>query len=195
MSQSEGFKPLTLKRLDRAPQLPQANRSASLNDPALSLLTDLHHGPCVVARQDDGLDETLHLMQRAGVRMVFVSGANADLVGLCTADDLLGERPVLRASVHHVPHDELRVADVMTPVTQWDTIDLVEVRTAKLGEVAATMHDHGLRYLIVTQHKDDKVVLRGLFSARRLEQALDTKIESDLHSRSFAELEQVLAAR
>ena len=55
------------------------------------------------------------------------------------------------------------------------------------------MHQHGLRYLLVTQQKDGQTVLRGLFSARRLEMALNTTIEADMHSRSFAELEQVLA--
>jgi hypothetical protein len=35
--------------------------------------------------------------------------------------------------------------------------------------------------------------LRGLFSARQLEAALGMAIRGDLHSRNFAELEQVLS--
>jgi CBS domain containing-hemolysin-like protein len=159
----------------------------------LSLFTDLQHGPCVVASAQDGLPSTLHLMMRAGVRMVFVAGADGELVGMVTAEDLQGERPVKRASDHHVPHRELTVADVMVPLGQWDTVDMGKVRTARLGDVAATMHEHGLRYLLVTQVKNGHTTLRGMFSARRLEMALETVIEADLHSRSFAELEQVLA--
>jgi hypothetical protein len=92
-----------------------------------------------------------------------------------------------------VPHHELTLADVMIPVTQWDTLDMAAVRTARLGDIAATMHEHGLRYLLVTQYKQGRTLLRGIFSARRLEMAMNTTIESDMHSRSFAELEQVLA--
>jgi hypothetical protein len=187
------FKPLPLHTLSGAPQLPKAQRMARPEDPALSLLTDLCHSACVVASHLDGLDETLHLMMRAGVRMVFVAGVDGALVGMVTAEDLQGERPVLRASTHHVPHRELTVGDVMVSVDRWQTLDLSRVRTARLGEIAATMHEHGLRYLLVTQTKQGQTTLRGMFSARRLELAMRTVIDSDLHSQSFAELEMALA--
>ena len=80
----------------------------------------------------------------------------------------------------------------MVPVSQWETVDLYDVRHARLGDIAATMLEHGLRYLVVTQQKDGQSTLRGLFSARRLELALKTTIEHDLHSRNFAELEAAL---
>lgn len=187
------FKPLPLSSMSTAPELPKVQRMALPHDPALSLLTDLHHSACVVAMAHDGLDETLHLMMRAGVRMVFVAGASGELAGMVTAEDLQGERPVVRATSGKVPHGELTLAEVMVPVTQWDTVDLATVRTARLGDVAETLHEHGLRYLLVTQNKLGKTVLRGLFSASRLEMAMNTTIEPGLHSRSFAELEMALA--
>lgn len=187
------FKPLPLSSMNHAPELPKVQRMALPHDAALTLLTDLHHSACVVAHQDDGLDATLHLMMRAGVRMVFVAGAGGELVGMVTAEDLQGELPVVRATSGLVPHRELTVAEVMVPVTQWHTVDLASVRTARLGDVAETMHEHGLRYLLVTQNKQGKTVLRGLFSASRLEMAMNTTIEPHLHSRSFAELEMALA--
>ncbi len=193
MPHRQGYKPLSIQSLSLAPNLPKVQRSAQLSDPALTLFTNLHHSPCVIASHRDGLDQTLHLMRRAGVRMVFVAGADGELVGMVTAEDLQGERPVLRASAHHVRHHELTLADIMVPITQWDTVDIAHVRSARIGDLVATMHEHNLRYLLVTQNKDGSTMLRGLFSASRLEQALNTTIEPDLHSRNFAELEQVLA--
>ncbi len=193
MPQRHGHKPLSVQALAMAPSLPKAQRSAQPHDPALSLFTDLHHSPCVIASHRDGLGQTLHVMRRAGVRMVFVAGADGELVGMVTAEVLQGERPVLRASAHHVPHHELTVADIMVPITQWDTVDIAHVRVAHVGDIVATLREHNLRYLLVTQKKDGATVLRGLFSANRLEQALNTTIEPDLHSRNFAELEMVLA--
>ena len=193
MPQRHGYKPLSVQSLALAPSLPKVQRSAQSHDPALSLFTDLHHSACVVASHRDGLQQTLHLMRRAGVRMVFVAGADGELVGMVTAEDLQGERPVLRASAHHVPHHELTLADIMVPVTQWDTVDIAHVRVAHVGDIVATMREHNLRYQRVTPKKAGATVLRGLFSASRLEQALKTTIEPDLHSRNFAELELVLA--
>ena len=74
-----GYKSLNVQALGLAPSLPRVQRSAQAHEPALSLLTDLHQSACVVASHRDGLDATLHLMMRAGVRMVFVSGADAVL--------------------------------------------------------------------------------------------------------------------
>ena len=193
MPQANRFKPLPLSSLDRAPRLPQSNRTAEPHHPALSLLTDLQQSACVVASHLDGLEQTLHLMMRSGVRMAFVSGADGALVGMVSAEDIQGERPVLRASSQHVPHRELTLVDVMVPVSSWDVVDLSAVRTARLGDIAATMHEHNLRYLLVTQAKSGHTFLRGLFSARRLEMALGQTINGDAHSRSFAELESVLA--
>lgn len=193
MSLRHGYRPLSVQSLALAPSLPKVQRSAHAHDPALSLFTDLHHSPCVVASHRDGLEQTLHLMRRAGVRMVFVEGADGELVGMVTAEDLQGERPVLRASAHHVPHRDLTLADIMVPVTQWDTADISHVRVAHVGDIVATMREHNLRYLLVTQRKGGTTVLRGLFSASRLERALNTTIEPDLHSRNFAELELALA--
>lgn len=193
MPQRHGYKPLSVQALALAPSLPKVQRSAQPHDPALSLFTDLHHSPCVIASHRDGLDQTLHLMRRAGVRMVFVAGLDGQLVGMVTAEVLQGERPVVRASSHHVPHRELTVADIMVPITQWDTVDIAHVRVAHVGDIVATLREHNLRYLLVTQKKDGATVLRGLFSVSRLEQALNTTIEPDLHSRNFAELEMVLA--
>ncbi len=193
MPLSQRFKALPLASLTAPPSLPKVQRSAQPGDPALALLTDLHHSACVVASHRDGLDATVQLMVRAGVRMVFVSDVDGVLVGMVTAEHIQGERPVVRATAQHVPHKELTLADVMVPVNQWDVVELSAVRTARLGDVAATLHEHGLRYLLVTQTKQGVTTLRGLFSARRLEQALQTAIEPDLHSRSFAELGQALA--
>jgi hypothetical protein len=193
MALAPRFKPLELSSLTAAPGLPQSQRQAHPEDPALSLLTDLSHSACVVASYQDGLQSTLHVMRRAGVRMVFVAASDGQLAGIVTADLLHGERPVLRASSAHVAHQELSVADVMIPLTHWEVIDMSQVRTARLGDIVATMHEHGMRYLLVTQTKEGRTTLRGLFSASRLEQALGAPIASDLHSRSFAELEAVLA--
>ncbi|KAJ8135688.1 hypothetical protein OY671_011099 [Metschnikowia pulcherrima] len=132
-------------------------------------------------------------MSRAGVRMVFVAGVDGELIGMVTAEDIQGERSVVRASSHMVSRRESTVADVMVPVTQWDTVPLSAVRTARLGDIAETMHEHGSRYSSVTQVKHGKTVLRGSFSASRSEMAMNTTIEPDLHSRSFAESEMVLA--
>jgi CBS domain containing-hemolysin-like protein len=192
MPLNDPFRPLPLVSLASPPALPKVEQTAGLNDDALSLFTDLRHSSIVMASHQDGLDQTLHVMKRAGVRMVFVVGVHGELLGLVTADELQGERPVLRALADHVRHEELTLEHVMTPVSAWQVVTMLQLAGARVGNIVATLREHGLRYLLVTEEVKGQVSLRGLFSARRVELALHTVIEGSLHSRSFADLEAAL---
>lgn len=175
------------------PALPRVQRRVRLHDRALSLFTDLRLGPKVVAETRDALDPTLHVMLRAGVHMAFVADPAGRLVGLVTQADLQGERPLLSALSDGRAHGELTVGDLMTPIGDWPMVDLFEIRHASIGDVVQTLEASGLRYLLVSETRDGATELRGLFSARALEEALDRPIENDRHSRSFAQLEAALA--
>lgn len=177
---------------------PHERLSAGLGDAALKVYTDLRSGPCVIVPANDGLDETLRLMLRAGVRMAFVGDAAegiGSVQGLITAGDLQGERPVLRALAAGVPHDDLRVADVMSAIADWPLVELAAVSKARVGDIVATLQAQGRGYLLVGECIDGQWRLRGLFSASRVGQALGTSLAEDLKSRSFAELEAALAHR
>lgn len=193
MLNAASYRPVALSSLNEAPSLPQFQRTARPEDRALPLLTDLRFSPLVVASDRDGLDQTLHVMMRAGVRMAFVSGAQGALVGMVTADVLMGERPVVRALTDQVRRQEMTLAEVMTPLHRWEVTDMTAIRHARVGDIVATLREHGMRYLMVTETKDGRSSLRGLFSAKRLELALGQTIDAALHAHTFAELEHALA--
>jgi hypothetical protein len=176
-----------------APALPVGQPNARPEDPALSQMTDLRVAPCVVADHLDSLAQTLHVMARARVHMALVTGVDGALVGMVTRDDLHGERPVQLALADRVPHAELALERVMTPLAQWQVVAVAQVEHASLGDVVATLHAHSLRYLLVVAPGAGGPLLRGVFSARHLETALGLSIDADLHSRNFAELEASLA--
>lgn len=177
---------------------PHERLSVTLADAALKVYSDLRSGPCVIVPAGDGLDETLRLMLRAGVRMAFVGDAAegiGSVQGVITAGDLQGERPVLRALSTGVPHDDLKVADVMSAIADWPLVELQAVTRARVGDIVATLQAQGRGYLLVGERIDGQWRLRGLFSASRVGQALGIALAEDLKSRSFAELEAALAHR
>jgi len=187
------FQLLPLSRLAGHPQLPQAAQNATLTDPAISQLTDLRLAPCVTVDQHDAIAPTLHVMQRARVRMAFVTGVGGELVGLVTADDLQGEQPMRRAQADHISVEELTLDQVMTPSSAWVVVDAWQIEHSRIGNVAATMREHGLAYLLVVDRHENDTEIRGVISARRLQQALGVDVGHGLHSRSFAEIEAALA--
>lgn len=192
MSLSATFHSLPLTGLSSAPALPRPRARAEPGDPAMSQMTDLRSAACVVADHLDSLAQTLHVMQRAGVHMVLVTGVDGQMIGMVSRDDLHGERPVQRALADGIAYTDLPLERLMTPLSQWLVADLGNIEHACLGDVVATLRSHSLRYLLVVAREKGQAMLHGLFSARHLEAVLGTVIEADLHSRNFAELEALL---
>ena len=194
MNKLEGFHPLPLASITGSPRLTEAQPRASLAEPAIGLMTDLSHAPCVMADHMDALEPTLHTMVSAHVHMAFVTDVNERVIGLITTQDLQGEKPLQRAMADHVRFQELNLEQLMTPVARWPAISSAAVARARVGDVVCTLQEQSLRYLLVIDHEPEGPVLRGLFSARQMEAALGMEIRADLHSRNFAELEQVLGS-
>jgi CBS domain containing-hemolysin-like protein len=192
MAALTGFHALPLSAVSAPPLRDEGFTTAKLTDPALSLLTDLSHAPCVMADHLDGLDSTIHTMVRAHVHMAFVTGVDEQVVGMITTDDLQGERPMQRAQADHVRFQDLTLEQLMTPVSQWQVLTSAQVAHARIGDIVSTLREHGLRYLLVVNPGEPRPVLHGIFSARRLETALGMDLRSDLHARSFAELESLI---
>lgn len=187
---------------DTVVTLVNSEQHASLEDPAVTLFTDLRIAPSVVVPTSEPLPATLRLMQHAGVRMAFVCDATGGIVGLVTAADLQGERPMLVAQARLVSYHDLIVAEVMTPTSQWVTLDADHLRRAEVGDIVATFLTCGARYLIVTETVRDptglrndatRTVVRGLYSANRVERALGQPIGEEIRSRNFADLAAALA--
>lgn len=169
--------------------------------PALAVMTDLRVAPSVVVPVSEPLVESRRLMQLAGVRMAFVVDSDGGVTGLVTVADLQGERPMLAAARRGVGLPELQVGEVMTPVAGWATLDIGAVERAEVGDIAATFAAVGQRYLIVTERVREfgetasaplRTVVRGLFSANRVERALGQAIAIEPRVRSFADLAAAL---
>ena len=188
------FMPLATTSLARPPRKPETTCRATLADRALSVFTDLRYSAIVTADHLDHLGETAELLLKSGVHMGFVSDVHGRIVGMVSAEQLGGERPLQRAMAANVRHDELTLEDLMAPLSDWAVIDAGELAHARVGDIVETLHATGQRYLFVTEKlEDDEVALRGLFSARRIEEALEAAIDSDGHAHSFAELGSLLA--
>lgn len=194
------FHALPLRPLhDKALDLARTEAHAELTDPATAVFTDLRVAPGVIVPATEGLEETRRLMQLAGVRMAFVVDSTEAVIGLVTLADLQGEQPLLVARHRSAHAHELTALEVMTPVPHWTVIDMRNVQRAQVGHIVATFRAAGQRYLIVIEPADGaasehgRSVIRGVFSANRVERALGHSIEEELRSRNFAELAAALA--
>jgi CBS-domain-containing membrane protein len=166
----------------------------TLEDPAGSVMTDLRSVTAVIILSGDTVEEAHRRMIQRGVRLLLVVDQNREVVGLITATDILGEKPVQAVSQRGIRREELLVRDIMTPQERLEVLDLKDVSASRVGHIVSTLRQAGRQHAVVVEHDAaGRHVVRGLFSATRIARQLGVAIPTSEIARTFSEIEAQLA--
>jgi CBS domain-containing protein len=166
----------------------------TLEDPATSVMTDLTRVSAVIILPGDTVNEAHRRMIQRGVRLLLVIDANRKVVGIVTATDIMGEKPVQAAAVRGLRREEVLVSDIMTRQEGLEVLDMDGVRTAKVGHIVATLKKAGRQHaVVVEQDAKGRQTVRGLFSATQIARQLGVNIQTSEVARTFSEIEATLA--
>jgi CBS domain-containing protein len=179
-------------------QAPTTSVRVHAHSPAIDVMTDLRQVAAVTTRSSATIHDARQVMIGRGVRALFVVDDECTVLGILTATDLLGERPVQIAQQRGLRHDEVLVRLVMTPAERLEAMDLDEVVRARVGDVVASLKLSGRQHALVTESgagAGGTRIVRGIFSltqiARQL--GLPPQGEHDV-ARTFAEIEAAIGA-
>lgn len=161
-----------------------------LDSPALAVMTDLSQVKAATTGPQTSLAQAEQIMIYQGVRMLFVVSEMPVLEGLITTTDLRGDRPMRRVAERGVHHDELTVADVMTPLVMLDAIDFGDMAHASVANVIATLQAFGRNHLLVVENGSR---VRGVISRTQIERQIGAPVPIAEVATSFAELGQLLS--
>lgn len=168
----------------------------TMESPGRAVMTDLTHVRAATVAPDMSLAQARQTMIHQGVRLLFVVSEMPDVAGLITSTDLEGERPMQVIGQRGVKYEDLRVVDVMSPLTSLDALGLEELAHANVAQVVATLKRLGRRHLLVVQaagsHHGPQV--RGVISQSQIERQLGRSIELVETAGNFAEISASLAA-
>jgi len=168
--------------------------NVTLDDAATRVMTDLTRVTAVIILPGDSVDEAHRQMIQRGVRLLLVVDQDRKVVGLLSASDILGEKPVLAASGGGLRRQEVMVRDVMTPQENLEVLDMAEVRAAKVGHIVATLKKAGRQHAVVVERDArGRQLVRGLFSATQIARQLGVTIQTSEVARTFSEIESMLA--
>jgi len=167
-----------------------------MNDPAIDVMTDLKRVKAVTTGPTVSIELAQQTMIGASVRLLLVIDADGHILGVITARDIMGEKPVSYSSEHRVGRDSILVEDIMTPVGALEALDLEEVFQVRVGDVVATLREAGRQHALVIEQdaNSGKPVVRGLFSATQIGTQLGVEIAANGRVQSFAELEAMLVS-
>jgi CBS-domain-containing membrane protein len=166
---------------------------ATLDDEAVNVMTDLTRVTAVIILPGDTVDEAHRRMVQRGVRLLLVVDQDRRVVGLITATDILGEKPVLAASQRGLRREEVHVRDIMTPQERLQVLSMADVRAAKVGHIVSTLQRAGRQHAMVVDYDaKGRQSVRGLFSATQIARQLGVTIQTSEIARTFSEIEATL---
>lgn len=172
-----------------------AARKVSRNSPALQVMTDLEKVVTVTTGPDVNIDTANQQMITNKVRLLLVTDEQRHVLGLITANDILGERPMKHLQQMGGKHADILVRHIMTSWEQLDSLDIKDVANAKVGDIVATLTDLGRQHaLVVTIEPNGARSICGIFSSTQISRQLGEVIEISNKAKTFSEIEAALSA-
>src|SRR5690348_12263289 len=110
---------------------PVPPKAVSLQSPALDVMTDLRYTHAAVTDTATSMEAANNYMIKRGVRSLLVLDEDKNLCGIITATDILGEKPLRFIQERRVKHNEILVADIMTPLERLEGVAMEEVQRAR----------------------------------------------------------------
>jgi CBS domain-containing protein len=144
------------------------------HDPALSVMTDFRERASVTVSATALIDEALEHMKHTGVRSAFaIDDRSRVVVGLITAYDITGEKPMQYMQSAAVPRREVLVRDIMQQISDLRVADIKQIELATVAAVFDIFTDERLTHVPVMETSEaGEQRLRGLLSAAKIKRLL-----------------------
>ncbi len=180
-------------KLNRRDQ--KRRNKASMTNPAIDVMTDLSQTVPFFVTATAPINEVNDRMIAYGVRLLFVTDGDDTLVGLITATDVMGEKPMQHITEHGGKHEDIMARDLMTNTSSIDVLNLSDVESANVGDIIKTIKTTRRQHLLVIEPTTDETTeaIRGIFSTTQIANQLGIKINVSDQASTFAEFEKALA--
>jgi len=165
------------------------------DSPAIEVMTDLQKFSIATISVDATLSQATQKMVARGVRLLLVNNISGEILGLITARDTMGERPIKLLQQNGGKHGDLTVRDCMTPADKIEALALNDVLHAEVGHIVATLKNSGRQHaLVIGPDANGEELIRGIFSITQIGRQLGMTLEVFDVAKTFAEIEATLTA-
>ena len=143
-------------------------------DPAISVMTDFRWHSSITVSENSTIDAAIDHMKHTGVRSAFViDGKMSAVVGMVTAYDISGEKPVQHMRLTSTPCTEILVKDIMQKIADWHVLDLADLNKATVADVLQVFREADVTHIPVMETSaNNEQQLRGLLSYAKVKRLL-----------------------
>jgi CBS-domain-containing membrane protein len=165
------------------------------DSPATCVMTDFKQVSVATIAPEATLAQANQTMISRGVRLLLVIDRNDEVLGLITARDTSGEKPIQMVQKHGGKFTDLLVKDLMCPRDDIDLIAIDDVLRAKVGDIVATLKALKRQHAMVGERDPitGQARIRGVFSATQIGRQLGAAIQTFDVESTFSEIESYLA--
>jgi CBS domain-containing protein len=141
-----------------------------LGDPARTVMTDFNEHNIVSVRAEQQIDEALEHMRHAGVRSAFVlDTSRTRVLGLVTAYDIMGEKPLRFAQDMGTAREQVIVGDIMERAADWKVLKLADIERATVAAVLDAFKQSRRTHLpVIADEPGGPARVRGVFSSAKV---------------------------
>lgn len=164
------------------------------DSPAISAMTDLKQVSVATIGADATLAQATQAMISRSVRLLLVVDQDEEILGLITARDTQGEKPIQRIQERGGKFADLLVRDLMCPRERMDLLDASDVLRAKVADIIETLKHNKRQHALVGERdiSTGQVRICGIFSATQIGRQLGAAIQTFDVSSTFNEIEGYL---
>ncbi|GIX40342.1 MAG: hypothetical protein KatS3mg129_0075 [Leptospiraceae bacterium] len=168
-----------------------------LTDPAIKAMTDLKKIPARIIYPNETIDAANEKMIANKVRLLFVVNYSDQILGIITAQDILGEKPVKFAQENNVKRNEILVKDIMTPAEDLEVIEIKTLSQATVADVIETLRHKKRQHILVVDYQgpNNERTVRGIFSLNQIARQLGIPVRTYDIADTLAEIAKVLQQR
>jgi len=170
------------------------------NSPATDVMTDLSRIVAVTIAASASIDAAHQAMITHRVRALFVVDDARVVLGIITANDVLGEKPIQIAQDRGARHAGIIVSEVMTPADLLEAMELKDVQQVRVGDIVETLKQTGRQHALVIESSSadaasPTLTVRGIFSLTQIARQLGLPPQMGGGvARTFAEIEAAIGA-
>lgn len=167
-----------------------------LDSPATAVMTSFMQVRPITTDPDVPIDKALNKMKTSGIRLLFVINEDEQIIGLVTAKDIMGERPLQITRQTGTARADITVAAVMTPQRDICALQARVVRDVRVGDILETLRAQERQHALVvdTDQATQSQRVIGMFSTSRISKLLDYNVTPEVRSaHSLAELVEQIA--
>jgi CBS domain-containing protein len=137
-------------------------------------MTDFRERASVTVQDTELIDQALEHMRHAGVRCALaIDDRRSIVVGLITAYDIIGEKPMQVMQAEAIPRRDVLVRDIMQKISECPVADIKQIETATVAAVSSMFIRNQLTHVpVVETSETGEQRLRGLLSAAKVRRLL-----------------------